>query len=122
MSHISEYGHKVADIEYLQTVCDQLGIELKVGEQLVSTYGGQSEDAVASMHLEGWQYPIAIKKDGTIAYDHWGSDSGSFDRLGEVVMAYNEVAMVAEFWADGEGHNCYDTKLLDGEKLLVFEF
>lgn len=90
MSHISTYKFKVKDIEILQAVCKEKGIEFKIGEQEVRQFGRQEIKAVASFKLEGWKYSVAVTEDGSLLYDHWGSEPDSMHKLGLLVQEYNK--------------------------------
>lgn len=124
MSHISKYKHKVKDLNILKSVCESMGFEFVEGKQAVKMYGNQqvSEDVAASIKLPGWRYSIAIGIDGALSYDHFGSESDSFDRLGELVQTYNVEAIAQEFWATGLGNNLFVEGMEDGSKEMILEY
>jgi hypothetical protein len=78
MSHTTAYKQKITDIEMFLDICKKLGFKVtrpKAGEYLTVNHYGRNgvEDAIAIVQLSGWMYPLAIKADGEILYDHWGS-------------------------------------------------
>jgi hypothetical protein len=78
MSHTTTYKQKITDIEMFLGICKKLGFKVtrpKAGEYLTVNHYGRNgvEDAIASVQLSGWMYPLAIKANGEILYDHWGS-------------------------------------------------
>jgi hypothetical protein len=107
MSRISKYKAKVADLNSLQEACEQLGFEFKL-RSTVRMYGSNKVDAVASVKLPGWRYEVAIDANGQVYYDHFGSESTSFDRMGEMIQTANVVAEtnkaieagVYNYWVD----------------------
>lgn len=124
MSHISKYKHRVKNLDILKTVSESLGFKFVEGKQTVKMFGSQhiSKDVIASVRLSGWRYAVAIDSDGVLSYDHFGSEANSFDRLGELVQAYNVEAITQEFWATGLGSNLFVEKLGDGARKLVLEY
>ena len=85
----------------------------------VRTFGSTTLNAVAAVKLPGWKYEVAVDVDGTMKYDHWGSQSDSFEHLGLMCQNYNEkVILEKAYFAESVITNT----LPDGTKELVLEF
>lgn len=93
MSHVSTYGQKIADIDRFVETCKQLGYEVRTGNITVTQFGRNQVKAVAAVKLAGWRYEVAICSDGTLKYDHFGSEANSFERLGESIQTYHEAVI-----------------------------
>ena len=97
MSHTSTYKNKIKEVDRLLHIATRIGHEtrlLKDGE-IVQQFARNKVEAVAAIKLNGWQYELAINKEGEILYDHWGSEANSFERLGELVQTYNKELILA---------------------------
>jgi hypothetical protein len=88
MSHTTIYDHKVTNVPLFLTVARGLGHKVSK-TNTVHHYGSTVvNDAVASVHLKGWRYPLAVTKDGEIHYDHWGSAPKTIEHLGTLMQEY----------------------------------
>lgn len=96
MSHTSTYKHKIKDVRLFVSLANELGYETKIGENISVRHfaSGMIPNAVAAIKLPGWKYEIAVKENGEILYDHWGSGTGSFDKLGNLIQAYNQQILI----------------------------
>ena len=122
MSHVSIYAQKIKDIDLFCELCQFRHWEVKQGaDVVVALFGANRADAVASVKLPGWRYEIAIDKEGVIRYDHFGSEAGSFDRLGEICMDYNEAVIQREIPYDAV-QNVYTEDLPTGDRKMVLEY
>lgn len=115
MSHISTYAQKVTDILFFCTVARKRGY--KVTQQMFSS--GSIEKT--KIELPGWRFPITITNEGIVQYDHWGSEAGSMDRLGELFQDYNRQLIEKNIPYDQIFY--YSTEdLSNGDKKMVLEY
>jgi len=122
MSHISTYqGVKIKDINLFLNCARAKGHQVQLGEQVVRQFGSNAVNAVASVKLQGWRYPLAVTSNGEIKYDHFGSNTNTFDHLGNLVQKYNEEA-IAQSIDYGQVTNFYKEKMENGDMKLVFEY
>ena len=119
MSHTSKHKQKVTQIETFKTVLAEKGIKFKEA-CTVSLYGSNRVKAELAFKLPGWKYECALNKDGEIQYDHYGSPSGSFAALGEVIQDYNVAAVMEKAWLTAS--NVWTETLKNGAKKVVLEF
>ena len=107
MSHISSYnGIKIKDQQLFLKMANRMGstIETFRVEKNVRMYGRNEVKATASLKVPGWKYPIALDKEGTLHYDHWGSQPGSMETLHKIVQEYsrqhiiNHIPVEAQSW------------------------
>jgi len=119
MSHISTYAHKAKDLSSLKEACEALGYSFEQGIMKVKQFGINSVDAIAKIKLPGWNYDVAVTEDGSIKYDHWGSQTDSFKHLGLTVQKYNEVAQMKAFGMEADN---YWVEQVGNSRKLVFEF
>jgi len=118
MSHVSKYKSKVGNLDTLKTVLDDSNISYSEN-CIVKMFGVNEVEAELAFKLPGWQYQCAVTKDGEIMFDHWGSESNSFDELGRLIQSYNKEAITAK--AFGITKNFWEEKCEAGIK-LVLEF
>ena len=121
MSHISTYKVKVKDVATLLVVAKAQGHNVKMGDQIVQQFGSNRVEAIASVHLKDWRYPVAVTNQGELKYDHFGSKPNTMPYLGSLVQRYNEeVIMNNVNYADVT--NSYKEKMKNGDVKLVFEY
>lgn len=93
MSHTSTYAVKIKDIDLLCKNAINMGHQVVFvdieKERDVCFFGSNSVKAIASIHINGWRYPIAINSKGELLYDHFGSESNTMERLGALIQAYS---------------------------------
>lgn len=117
MSHTSTYKHMISNIPLFINIAAQRGYAVKT-EGVVQLYGSNRVDALASIQVEGWRYPIAITHKGEIQYDHFGSVPGSMENLHSLMQEYNEQAILLELPMDLI--DSYDvTELENGNKEIT---
>jgi hypothetical protein len=123
MSHTSTYKHKVKDVNLFITLARALGYEAKIGKNISVRHfaSGTVPNAVAAIKLPGWKYEIAIKEDGEILYDHWGSGAGSFDKLGNLIQTYNR-QIIADAIPHSEIEMFTNVLQKDGDIKMVLEY
>lgn len=135
MSHTTRYAQKVTDVETFCTICKELGHRVKYlgGKAFaVKHYGHNSvNNAIAEVHLKGWAYPLAISPDGSIRYDHFGSDRtvigpygeecSTMDLLGLTLQKYNSSVVLKNIdYTEIEG--VFTEKDTNGDILITLEY
>ena len=120
MSHITKHSIKVNDVSHFLAIAQELGHQFILATE-VQMFGSQRVQAVAQVLLKDWKYPIAIDKDGSIYYDHFGSAPNSMRHFGELFQEYNcrrteqliPVDEVESYWFE---------EMENGDKKLVMEY
>jgi len=123
MSHTSTYKHKIKDVNLFVTLARALGYETRIGNHIAVHHFSRKTviDASAAIKLPGWKYEIAVKEDGEILYDHWGSKDNSFDKLGHLIQIYNS-QIIEEVIPYSEIKN-FDTVIQEnGDIKMVLEY
>lgn len=118
MSHVSTYSQKIKDIDLFCEIAASKGYQVYKGEQHVQLYGRNQRNAVASVKIEGWRYPLAITAEGEIQYDHWGSKPGTMELLGELCQDYNQQLIIKNLPFD-QIQNFYTEKIEEGRKIVL---
>lgn len=123
MSHTSTYKHKIKDMDLFVTLARALGYEARTGENIVVHHFATAHPVFcnAAIKFPGWKYEIAVKADGEIQYDHWGSQHNSFDKLGHLIQSYNK-QIITEAIPYFETKNVNDTLETNGDIKLVLEY
>ena len=121
MSHINKYNLGCKDINALKQACKDLGCDFRLTKTGVGMFGSQRvEGAVAAVKLPGWRYEIAVKANGDIYYDHFGSKPYSFKQVGLLVQRANRHAIMAVA-EEANAETYWIEKLEDGVEEVVFE-
>jgi len=123
MSHTSTYKHKIKDVNLFVTLARALGYETRIGNHIAVHHFSRKTviDASAAIKLPGWKYEIAVKEDGEILYDHWGSRDNSFDKLGHLIQTYNK-QIITDVIPYSEIEN-FDTVIQEnGDIKMVLEY
>ena len=81
MSHTMNVQIEMHDRVAILSACKRLGI--KTAEGTHKLYSSAEEGL--GVFLDGWKYPIVIKKDGSIAYDNYNGQWGSEKKLSELL-------------------------------------
>ena len=121
MSHISVYQHKIKDITAFLQIAREKGYQTREGEITVKQFGENKIDALGSVLLPGWRYEIAIKENNEILYDHFGSESNSFDQLGLLIQDYNKAEVLKAMPFD-QIQGFTEEKDAEGTVTLCIEF
>lgn len=121
MSHVNTYQQTIQNIDFFLHVCKQRGHEVILGTQTVNLYGTNAVKCIASVKIEGWQYPIAVTEEGELKYDHWGSQPGTMEQLGLTIQDYNDQALANAIPYD-EIMNHYKETLENGDIRVTLEF
>ena len=122
MSHTSTYKHKIKEVNRLVNIAAKLGYAVRAEDKLtVHHFSRNSVSAEVAIMIPGWKYEIAIKKDGEILYDHWGSEANSFQKLGELVQTYNKELIANSIpYSEIEGFNSVVEK--NGDFKMILEY
>ena len=118
MSHVSTYKGRVKNIDKFKEVLDNRGIKYKEN-CTVSLYGSNKVKAELAFKLEGWRYEIAVTENGDIKYDHFGSQSNTFQELGMVLKEYNKGVIMDKMWEMGGMSNMWEVEVKDATKLVI---
>lgn len=122
MSHVSTYGQKAKNLNQFKATLEALGIPFKENCD-VQQYGRNIvAGAAIGFQIPGWKYEIAVMKDGSILYDHWGSEANTMERLGLLLQKYNEDVIFAEAYGQEGVSNVWVQTLEDGDRKLVIEY
>lgn len=121
MSHISKYGHLITNHNLFFQVCKAKGYKVITGKQQVKSFGRNSVEAIGSIQIPGWRYPIALTEKGELQYDHFGSGAGTMEKLAETVQQYNELGTLEVVPWDQITNN-YTETLENGDRKLVLEY
>lgn len=122
MSHTTKHKEKVSDRKLFCDLAEKLGY--KITESLsggVKLYGSNIVKDAIAIHIEGWEYPLAITEDGTIHYDHFGSQHGTMEKLQDLMCSYNEQVTLKNIPMD-QVQNYYFETMDDGSRKLVMEY
>jgi hypothetical protein len=119
MSHITKYKERVTDLQTFMQVAPLHG-EFKMTET-VQMFGSQAVNAACQVKLPGWRYAVAIGKDGSIYYDHFGSQPNTMEKLGVMLQDYNEQA-TAKVVPYDRVNNHYTEMKENGDRKLVLEY
>lgn len=135
MSHTTTYANKVTDISLFCNVCEELGYDVKYKNgQAFSVkhyHFNKVDNAVASVKLPGWKYPLAVNNKGEILYDHWGSETWWIDHdgnkiptmevLGRTLQHYNERLIIQNVnYAEVEGS--WTENLENGDRKIILQY
>jgi hypothetical protein len=131
MSHNTIYKASFKDLTALKNCCETKGYEFKF-TSTVNMYGSNTvRDAVASIHLPGWRYDIAVKANGDIVYDHFGSEYNTMEHLGFLKQSYNEEILMGEVWENCDNYyeeelsrdsDYYGVEVEEGDKAIIMEY
>lgn len=116
MSHVSKYKMRIKDIDKFKAVLEANNIAFRENVT-TSLYGSNRVNAEVEFQLEGWRYPCAVNLQGEILYDHYGSASKTFSKLGEVVKDYNKELVMSKIF--GFATNWWEEEVKDGLKITV---
>jgi hypothetical protein len=126
MSHTTTYAEIVTDIDRFCNAASKLGHKVKQAEAgktiTVKQYGANwVNDAVAEVHLKGWRFPIAIKANGEIKYDHWGSKAETMQHLGDTLQEYRKELITENIpWDQVSNH--FETVKNNGDVVITLEY
>lgn len=104
MSHTGTIKAKLTDLEAVKRACARLGFgEPVFGAHRLFDNRRDIGEAIEghAVAIPGWQYPVIIRPDGSIAYDTYKGKWGNEADLGKLQAAYGlEYAMHAA-WLQG---------------------
>jgi len=87
MSHTVKIESQIKDLDALEMACREVGAQFTRCTS-VKLFASTPEKAVASVKLKGWNFPVAVKEDGTLAFDNYGGSWGRIERLNELKQQY----------------------------------
>ena len=119
MSHVSTYGKKITNVKFFCEKAKELGYEVVQGDLTVRLFTNPVK-CIASIKVKGWISPLAIKENGEILYDHFGSKPGSMENFHHLLDTYNQDTIMQNLPMDMI-QNYYIEEVEDGRK-LVLEF
>lgn len=125
MSHTTTYEMKITDIKLFCEVCKNAGhnvLHSEAGNLTVNHYNRNTvSNCAAQIHMKDWRFPLAIKANGEVMYDHWGSKPQTMDHLRNAFEQYN-VALVMKNMDMTKVENYYFSTNDQGEKVLTMEY
>lgn len=104
MSHTSVYKIKIKDVSLLCKTAEKFSYEVTRGSHIVNLWGKNNVQAIASVKIAGWKFPIAITLSGDILYDHFGSKPNTMEKLGELLQQYGLDLIVNNIPLDKVNH------------------
>ena len=120
MSHVTVSKEKVSDLVLFVSIAAKLGYGVKM-DTTVQMYGSNRIENATSVHITGWNYPLAIDKEGHIHYDHFGSGYNTMEKFHELMCTYNEEVTVRNIPME-EVQGYYLQTNDQGERQLVMNY
>lgn len=121
MSHTTTHKEKITDKNLFLDVCKNRGYQVTDKTGSVKLFGSNQVIAVASIEIPGWRYPVALTEDGKLQYDHFGSEPGTMELLGEALQQYNEIATMKEVPFELIANHWIE-ELPNGDRQLILEY
>lgn len=119
MSHKTEVKTQFTNLEAIKKTCEELGFRFEETKhvQLFQSGPEGSINTVAAVHIPGWRYPVAIREDGTAAYDNYEGRWGEEAQLDKFRQKYAENVTLQH--AERSGYRVlYRGTTLDGKLQL----
>lgn len=116
MSHVSKYKMRIKDIDTFKKILSAEGISYRENVR-TKLYGSNQVNAEVEFQIPGWRYPCAVTIEGEILYDHYGSSSSTFNKLGNLVKEYNKELVMSKVF--GFAQNWWEEEVKDGLKITV---
>ena len=120
MSHTSTYKVKIKDVNLLCKTAEKLSYQVTRGDHIVNLWGKNDVQAIASIKIDGWRFPIAITSEGNILYDHFGSESNTMEKLGQMLQQYEKDLIINNMPPEVDYY--YDTTNKDGDFVLTLNY
>lgn len=135
MSHTTKVNVEIKDLEMVEKTCQELaakGFRFERTNQVRLFEGGKTEECVAAVYIDGretvdqygnkkiegkWQYPIAIKEDGSVAYDNYNGQWGDIKEFDNFRQLYTE--NVAVKFAESTGRRVLHREVVNGSVTLT---
>jgi hypothetical protein len=117
MSHVVTIKTQMKDVETLRASCVALGYDF-VERAKIRLFDG-TQHVGARVKIPGWQYPVAVKPDGTLLYDNYGGAWGAQSKLDALVRRYGVEAVKRQMRLAGRPL-ISETVMANGEVKLVF--
>lgn len=112
MSHIVKVKTAFKDLDALEKACRALGLGFQRGQRTRNIYT-KSVTADTWVELPGWEYPVAIDKEGTAIFDNYNESWGNIERLRDLQQSYGE--QCAMKFAEENNYTVERTLLETGE-------
>lgn len=118
MSHKTEVQTQFSDIEQVKKACEELGYKFEETNKVQLFESGPNGlvDCVAAVHIPGWRYPVAIKQDGTAAFDNYNGAWGKESNLDSLRQKYAENTALA--YAERSGYRVLHRENINGSLQL----
>lgn len=98
MSHTYNIRTEIRDRIALEAACEKLGIKVLDG-QTHHLYGGTEKGI--GIKIPGWNYPVVVKDNGTLAYDDYNGSWGNKQDLTKLTAYYGLEKSKIEAEAEG---------------------
>ncbi len=98
MSHNSVFKTKIKNIKRFFDLLTEMNVQNKLFDKMtdVNLYGSNKVKAIGTFKPKGWHYDVAVNEAGEMTYDFFGSRSGSFNHLGEIIREHNKAEIARE--------------------------
>jgi hypothetical protein len=104
MSHTMNIVTELKDYDAIAIACSRLGFKL-LGVGKHHLYG--SEESGLAVQIPGWNYPVVIHADGTVAYDTYNGQWGNEKQLTQLIDVYG--LEKARMEAQKLGYTCFES-------------
>ena len=120
MSHVTKHTQIITNKDLFLKTCSDRGYKVRLAES-IQLYGSNRVKCIAGIQIPGWRYEIALTEDGELQYDHFGSERGTMELLGETLQEYNINATLEEVpFETIKDH--YQETLENGDIKMVLEY
>lgn len=112
MSHTTTVKTQLKNRELVEQAAKELGYEvLDVKSVKLFQNGGAEVQCAYAVKIPGWNYPVAVKEDGTVEYDNYNGSWGKQEMFDQLQAGYAEA--VANDYANSHGYRVIDRLTLD---------
>jgi hypothetical protein len=87
MSHTASIDTQFKDLEVLERVCREKGIQLRTHLTEVQLFSGKYQ-VVAAFQLPEWHYMVGVQANGSVIFDNYGGQWGNIEQLHHVIQKY----------------------------------
>lgn len=84
MSHTMDIQMELHDRQALEAACRRLQIKMEYGKHQLHA----SMEEGMGIFLDGWRFPVVVKKEGVISYDNYNGYWGNIQKLHELEAFY----------------------------------
>lgn len=126
MSHTSTMQQLITNATLFCQLAAKNGHSVKLAEKgktfRVNHYGSNSVgDAIAEVKLKDWRYPLAIRANGEVLYDHFGSVPNSMQTFKDQMQEYNQELITKNIPYD-QLSNWSTKKVANGDVVITLEY